>query len=370
MFAFIVLAHGLIHLLGFVKEWRLTQVKELTGKTLVPLSETLSRIVGVFWLLACLLFIVSVATYLMGERWWWIIAVAAIIVSQILIVIYWKDAKFGTVANVIVFVACILSYGTWSFNRLVNDELHSFLPKTIKEKKLVTTEITANLPPLVQKWLDRSNMIGRETIQTVHLKQRGEMKTNPNGRWMSVEAEQYFTVESPGFIWIADVQVAPYLHLAGRDKYKDGRGHMLIKLLSLFPIANAKGKETDQGTLLRYLAEIVWFPSAALSCYITWEEMDSTTAKATMNYGGITASGVFEFNTDGDIIGFEAQRYYDRKEGATLETWVITMDENGFREFEGIRVPAKSAVTWKLRTGDFTWYNLEITEIEYNRLTD
>jgi len=89
--------------------------------------------------------------------------------------------------------------------------------------------------------------------------------------------------------------------------------------------------------LLRYLGEIVWVPSAALSDYITWEEMDSTTARATMSYGGITASGIFKFDENGAFVSFEADRYYYRKEGSTLEKWVITAKKN--KEFEGIRVP-------------------------------
>jgi hypothetical protein len=142
---------------------------------------------------------------------------------------------------------------------------------------------------------------------------------------------------------------------------------MLIKLFSLFPVADSKGKETDQGTLLRYLAETVWFPSAALNNYIAWEEVDSTTAKATMSYKGTTASGVFKFNTDGDVVSFKTLRYYDRKEGSTLEEWLISIPENSYKEFEGIRIPAKSTVTWKLKTGDFTWYKLEVTDVEYNK---
>ena len=67
--------------------------------------------------------------------------------------------------------------------------------------------------------------------------------------------------------------------------------------------------------MLRYLGEIVWVPSAALSDYITWEEMDSTTARATMSYGGITASGIFKFDENGAFVSFEADRYYYRKEG-------------------------------------------------------
>jgi len=71
--------------------------------------------------------------------------------------------------------------------------------------------------------------------------------------------------------------------------------------------------------MVRYLAEIVWFPSAALNDYIHWEQIDSTTAKATMTYVRITSSGLFKFDMDVNAISFEAKRYYDRKGGATLE---------------------------------------------------
>jgi len=71
--------------------------------------------------------------------------------------------------------------------------------------------------------------------------------------------------------------------------------------------------------MVRYLAEIVWFLSAALNDYIHWEQIDSTTAKATMTYGRITSSGLFKFDMDVNAISFEAKRYYDRKGGATLE---------------------------------------------------
>jgi|Deesub1362A_J573_1020465.scaffolds.fasta_scaffold00106_100 hypothetical protein len=367
VFSFVIFFHGLVHLLGFVKEWNLAQVKQLTGETLISLSGGLSKIVGIIWLIAGLLFILSAVTYSLRKEWWWMVAAIAIVVSQILIIIYWKDARFGTVANVIILIACVLSYGSWSFDRMVNDELNSFLPEKEIEERVVTAEMIDELPLVVQKWLKRSNIVGKEIIQIAHLKQKGEMKTKPESNWMSVDAEQYITANPPGFIWIADVKAAPFLHLSGRDKYENGRGHMLIKLFSLIPVVDARGKEIDQGALLRYLGEIVWVPSAALSDYITWEEINSTTAKATMSYGGITASGIFKFDENGDFVSFEAKRYYYRKEGPTLERWVITVNGKSYREFEGIRVPVNLSVTWKFETGDFTWYRLEITEVEYNK---
>ena len=366
IFVFILSVHGLIHLMGFLKEWKLAEVKELSGKTIIPLSENISVIAGAFWLIVCLLFLASGAFFLLKKEWWWMIAGIAVILSQLLIILYWHDAKFGTIINIILLLVCILSYGTWSFNSLVKNELQSFLPAVNKNKKVITDEMISSLPPLVQKWMKHSNIVGKEIIQTVHLFQKGEMLSAPGSKWMKLNAEQHFTTEKPGFIWTADVEAAPFTHLFARDKYVDGRGNMLIKLLSLYPVANAKGKEIDQGSMLRYLAEIVWFPSAALGNYIKWEQVGSSRAKATITSGGITASGIFSFNPDGDITGFEAKRFYDRKEGPTLEDWLISNDKDGYKEFEGIRVPAKSTVTWKLKSGDFTWLRLEITDIKYN----
>lgn len=362
IFASVVIIHGLIHLMGFVKAFQLAEINQLT--------QNIPKPIGLLWLISALLFITAAAVFLLKNDWWWMIAVPAFVLSQLLIIMYWQDAKYGTIANVIILVGVVIGYGIWSFNTMAKNDLETFVAPVTSEKKVVTKEMLSGLPPIVQKWLKRSYVIGKEIIYSVHLKQIGEMRTAPDGNWMPVEAEQWFKTEKPGFIWIADVKFAPGIHLAGRDKYENGKGHMLIKMLSIIPVADAKGTETDQGTMLRYLAEIVWFPSAALNDYIQWEQIDSTTAKATMTYGGITASGLFKFDANGDVISFEAKRYYDRKGGASLEDWFIQIEPNSYKEFAGVRIPARSAVTWKLKEGDFTWYKLEIADIHYNQIKD
>lgn len=358
IFVSIVVIHGLIHLMGFVKAFQLAEISQLT--------QDIPKPIGLLWLISALLFITTAIFLLKNDYWWWMIAVPAIVLSQLLIIMYWQDAKYGTIANVIILVGIVIGYEIWSFNTMAKNELETFVTLATSEKKIVTKEMLSGLPPIVQKWLERSNVIGKEISYSIHIKQIGEMRTTPDGKWMPVEAEQWFKTEKPGFIWIADVKYAPGIHFAGRDKYENGKGHMLIK--SIIPVADAKGKEVDQGAMVRYLVEIVWFPSAALNDYIQWEQIDSTTAKATMTYGGITASGLFKFDANGDVINFEAKRYYDRKGGATLEDWFIQVEPNSYKEFEGVRVPTRSAVTWKLKEGDFTWYKLEITDIHYNQI--
>lgn len=43
------------------------------------------------------------------------------------------------------------------------------------------------------------------------------------------------------------------------------------------------------------------------------------------------------------------------------------MEITGYKDFEGIRIPHKSKVTWKLKTGDFNWANVELTDLEFNK---
>ena len=252
------------------------------------------------------------------------------------------------------------------FNRTVEKEVTElFAHNPSPTGDIITKADLQGLPPCVQKWLEHAQVVGKERIHTVRLKQRGLMRLKENGPWMQAEAEQYFTVDKPGFIWTVQVKMAPLLNFTGRDRYYKGKGVMLIKALSLFPVVKAQGKEMDQGTLLRYLAEMPWFPTAALNDYITWEPVDAHSARATMSYGGISASGVFTFNEQGDLVSFIAKRYRENNGKYELTDWGGIMKE--YKEFQGIRIPNKSDIIWRLETGDFNWFKCEIADIQYNK---
>lgn len=353
----IVLLHGAIHVMGFLKGFGIAEINEL--------KMNISKPAGFFWLVATLLFVAAFMLILIDQECWWMVAIPAVILSQVLIIIAWQDAKFGTILNVIILIATIIAYGTWNFNSMVRSEVKAFLPVENPEVKLVTEEMLFDLPVPVQKWLNRSGILGKKVITNVYLKQKGEMRTKPDGGWMPFTAEQYFTLHKPGFLWLADVEAAPFISIAGRDKYEGGKGHMLIKLLSLIPVVDAKGETIDQGSMLRYLGESSWFPSFALSEYVKWEEIDSSKARAIISYGSISESAIFHFTNEGDLHSFEAERYYQQEDKSTLEKWIVAVDGNSFKEFEGIRIPFKFNVTWKLKTGDYNWLKLEITEIRY-----
>lgn len=276
------------------------------------------------------------------------------------------------IRNILVILAVILtlliaisSIANYLFNRSANKEVESLLSKSESADKKKIEEADINrLPGSVQKWLKFSQVLGKERIVKIKVDQKAEMRLKKEQDWMPLTARQYFTTDEPGFIWLAKIKAAPLIHIVGKDKYVDGKGNMLIKIMSLITVADAKGEEIDQGTLLRFLAEAMWFPTAALENYITWKEIDDNSAEATMTYGNVKASGIFTFSESGEIKNFTAQRYKESNGKYSLETWSV--DVSDYKDFSGIKVPTKGEIIWKLADGDFNWYNFEVLNVEYN----
>ena len=274
--------------------------------------------------------------------------------------------------SILVILILIIAVFTASFianimlNNMVKEKVTALYEHVDQNGEIVRSTDLEDLPTPVQRWLEYSQVVDKEKIYAARIEQKAEMKLKVEQNWLPVEAKQYFSVQQPGFIWDADIKLAPLFHIAGRDKYFEGKGNMLIKILSLIPVADASGKEIDQGTLVRFLAETIWFPTAALSDYITWQEMDENTATATMSYKGITASGVFTFNEKGEVVHFEADRYGEFDGEYSLKTWSIPLSD--YKEFNGIKIPTRGKVTWELEDGDFNWYNFEVITAEYNIL--
>lgn len=271
---------------------------------------------------------------------------------------------------VIVFILLMVSFvGNYVFRQQVNKEIDEFL-NAQKEvaMKTIRLEDIEHLPTPVKNWLKKAGAIDSESIHTARSKQTALVrldKTTDN--WLPLEADQYFTVNEPGFLWKAKFKIAPFIHIVGKDKYHHGKGQMLIKFQSLLTIADATGYEIDQGSLVRYLAEIVWVPTAALAEYITWEEIDQQSSKATIDFEGVSATGVFTFDDDGNPIHFVADRYGEFDGKFMMQPWSIKMHDHQF--VNGFKVPFKAEITWKLDSGDYTWYSLELKELEFNRAT-
>jgi hypothetical protein len=218
-----------------------------------------------------------------------------------------------------------------------------------------------HLPEPVQRYLRYTGIVGKESIHTVRLKQTGSIRMKPEGKWLPLTGEEYYTVDDPSFVWYGRVKLFPLFTMTARDKYGAGKGNMWIKLTPFITIANETGPSMDQGSVMRYFNEIMWFPTAYLNDNITWEAIDATSARATIHDQGHRESAVFHFNEQGQLTNFVAKRYREHDE---LATWSTPLSE--YAEFNGLRLPSKGEGVWHLEDGEFSYIKLTVTDVEYN----
>jgi hypothetical protein len=104
MFASVLLAHGVAHLVGFVSSWQLGTLAELPDKTTilagrVDVGDAGVRMMGVLWLLAALVFLVAAFAVATEAGWAVRFTLAAVLVSLVLCVVGWPDARIGVAVN-------------------------------------------------------------------------------------------------------------------------------------------------------------------------------------------------------------------------------------------------------------------------------
>ncbi len=348
-FVGLILIHGLMHLLGFVKA---------SGSTDVSKSK------AALWVVCSAFLFFTAILIILKFDWWWTTAFLAIVLSQILIVMTWQRSKLGTITNFIILLVAIMGFSLWNFNADLKQERIALLSGNSVSQEVITKNSMDSLPVPVKRWLDYSGVVGRKQIDTVYLKQKGLMKLKPDQKdWIESDAEQYFTVDQPKFIWNVKTSMMG-IPVVGKDVFKDGQGSMHIKLGGLLSVVDVSNhSKINESTIQRYLGEIIWFPSAALSDYIKWEPIDNNSAWATMSYGGSTGSAEFHFDDTGKLTHFIALRYRDIEDESPTE-WVATVKK--YDRVNGLNIPTKLEISWSLEAGKFTWYKFEVYDVLYN----
>ena len=95
----IVLLHGLLHLIGFSRS--------LSKGGIIDLPTYMPRSYGFLWLLCALLFILIGFFLIFNIKGWIYFMSAALLISQVLISLTWKEAKYGTLVNIIILALSI-----------------------------------------------------------------------------------------------------------------------------------------------------------------------------------------------------------------------------------------------------------------------
>jgi hypothetical protein len=235
--------------------------------------------------------------------------------------------------------------------------------RTIKPNIYDQKEIEG-LPDPVQRFFRTVIKDGQTIVAAVKLSQQGQFNmSETESKWSPFTATQLVTTQRLGFDWDARIQMAPGVNAFVHDAYLLGEGSLHVSLLGLFTVADVRDTpEAAQGELLRFFAEMPWYPTALLpSQGVRWEDIDNTSARATMTDGATTVSLVFRFNSEGTIETMRAEARYRDK--LTTMPWSGRFWDYSIRN--GMLIPLQGEVGWEYPDGIRLYYKGRITEINY-----
>jgi len=267
----------------------------------------------------------------------------------------------GTALGLALAIAAMANH---RFDQAVDRRIHGMLDRARETERTITEQGISHLPKPVHRWLRSAGVVGRRIPSSIRLRQEGTLRLSPDARWMRFTADQYYTIDPAAFIWRVSVTGFPGFFIRGVDEFQGTHGSMQMKPFALFEVVDASGPALDQGSALRYLQEIVWFPFAALAENISWEPVGEDSARATMTFGLLTVSGTFTFAEDGRVLEFEALRYRDEQSEPTLRSWRTPMREHA--PFDDIVVPTDGDGIWGLEDGEFPYIHVHIVELEFD----
>ena len=359
--AALVAGHAVIHLLGFLKAFRLASLTTLT----LPIA----RPMGLVWLAAAMLLAVAAGGLATGHDRWWLPGAIGVVLSQAAIVSSWGDAKAGTILNAIVAVALVppLADLRPSSNHATYERrVREAMARPAGAARIVATEDLAHLPPLVRGYLARVGVIGRPRVHSIRVRFHGTIRPGPAAAWMPFTGVQHTSLDRPERLFFMRATRAG-LPIDGLHAFRSDQASMRIRLGSLITVADVSGATLVRSETVTFLNDLCLFaPAALVDAPIEWEPVDARSVRAHYALGHQRVSAVLTFDGAGDLIDFRSEDRYQDAGGADRRLpWTTPVSR--FRIFgSGARLPGYGEGWWHPAEGAFAYLRIELDEISYN----
>jgi hypothetical protein len=358
----LIAVHGVIHFLGFTKAFGFYDPPQLT--------QTISKPWGIAWLVAGATLLVTGVLFAASWRAWWVVGFGAVVLSQVVIVSSWADAKFGTIANLLILAGVlygVASEGPASFlahyRRAVNERLRQppSPPPVVTEREL------AALPEPVERYLRQAGVVGQPQVHHFKAIWRGRIRSGPDDPWMAFAAEQYNFPAEPARVFLMRARRGG-LPVDVYHAFYGGSASMRVRLLSLVPMVDARGPEMDRSETVTLFNDICLLaPAVLVDPAIRWDLIDERSAQAHYTAGSNTISAVLSFNEAGELVDFVSD---DRLAASTdgkqfvRQRWSTPVRE--YRRFGPFRVFTRGEGRWHPPAGDYAYLEIELLGLEVN----
>jgi hypothetical protein len=265
------------------------------------------------------------------------------------------------------FIAIVAMLACTSPAKVFDDEVEALISTSHSESGLITEMSVNHLPEPVQRYFHYSGFIDLPlSAVTEVLWADTKIKLGPEQAWKNLKTRQFNFTATGSRLAYMNARMAWVIPFEGRDRYHNGRGHMLGTVARTFKVFDNQSREVTLGGAVVLLAEALLEPSIALQEYMTWEPVDNLTARATFRDGDITVSGIFRFNEAGEFIRFESDDRPYEVSGGVYEPKPFSIDLEEYHEADGLKIAGRVFATWHLEGGDFTYWDGRITGLRRN----
>ena len=223
------------------------------------------------------------------------------------------------------------------------------------------------LPAPVQRYFRAVLRDGQSLIAAATFELAGTINMSATGKqWKPFTSTQRAVVHRPGFLWDGRVSMLPGLAAHVHDGYCAGLGTLHAAMLGLFTVAQVQGGgEIARAELMRYFAEMAWYPTALLpSQGVRWLAVDDHSANATLVDGPITLTLLFRFDNAGLIASVHAD---ERGSGVGKDMVMLPWDcsVSNYQLRDGILVPTRGQAAWVRPEGRRPYFVGHLTSLAY-----
>lgn len=357
---FVLVLHGLIHLMGFAKAF---------GYALLPqLAIPISRPMGMVWLLAAVLLSAAGVALWIVPRAFWIIGGVGVVFSQAAIVASWGDARYGTLVNLLLLAAVVHWAFAWGPFGLRADyarrATRALGAMSAPPPTNVTEADLAPLPAPVQRYLRFAGVVGQPRVQSFRVRMTGRIRGAADAPWMPFSAEQQSFTNPPRRYFFMQARRSG-LPLDGLHAYAEDGASMRIRLLSMFPVVDLKGPAltlTETVTVLNDMA--VMAPATLIDPAIRWRQIDDLQVEATYTAGPNEVRAMLVIDASGALSNFWSDdRPALAADGVTLQPQRWSTPVGAYRAQGAYRLASRGEARYAAPGGDYAYAEFDGIEV-------
>lgn len=230
------------------------------------------------------------------------------------------------------------------FHQKFHDEMLERSAQTQNSDEVCTGDEIRRLPEPLQRYCNYINLEGFQKHNTTHVvfEDTDFVFDSSSGKQLNMDYDLWLFNDEikRGAYCTSSMLGIPFDGIDySTEDLQGGMKGMLGKAFTIFDECTEQGYQA--GIISWFAESVAMNPSVLFSPYVTYETIDDNHVKATVDYNGVSGSGIFTINDEGAVTEFYSdERQVEKIDGVdTRIGWKCIYED--YKEYQGIKVVSK-----------------------------